>query len=184
MKRYLGSTMTGYAAVVAPVFVVFPILFAAIILLTVEMSGAMVFFVFTLCSCSAVWIIYIKREILQLYARGTFEASCVKIHCPFVKEYSLDYENCLAVGIGSYTHGALNSRFRTKLYFIYLSYDYFDVKYSEKINLWKPNTRRIKVRFTNELYTYLLSNFPKKQAKMLEQSYLNSSLGRGNLEKI
>lgn len=177
MKKYLGSTITAFAAVVAPLFVVFPLLFAAIILCTAENSGTTVFLACMLCFCAAVWIIYIKREILQLYAWGSFEANCVKIHYPFAKEYSLEYEKCLAVGIGSYTHSLLNSRIGSKVFFIYFSYDYFETKYAEKMNLWKPSKKRIKVQFDKELYAYLLSNLPKKQVKMLEQSYRNSPLG-------
>ena len=75
----------------------------------------------------------------------------MKIHCPFIREFTLDYEACQTVGIGCYTHGVLGSRLGTKIQFIYLSYDYLDVKYSEKINLWKANTQRIKVQFDNEL---------------------------------
>ncbi len=176
MKKYLGSIMTAFAAVTAPLFVVLPLLAAAMILCTVEIGGATVFLACMLCACSAIWSIYIKREILQLYAWGDFKETCVKIRCPLIKEFSLDYEDCRAVGVGCYTHGVLNSRLGTKHYFIYLSYDCFDAKYSKRINLWKPNSRRIKVRFDAQLYTYLLSNLPSKQAKMLEQSYRNSSL--------
>ena len=183
MKKYLGSIMTAYAAVIAPLFIVLPLLFAVIILCTTDIGGASVFLSCMLCGYSVVWIIYIKRIMLQLYAWGNFSENCVKIRCPFFKEYVIDYEKCLAVGIGCYVHGILNSCSGSKLYFIYLSYDYFDTKYAEKINLWKPNFRRIKVRFDNKLYTYLLSNLPKKQAKMLEQSYRNSSLGQSNSNK-
>ena len=176
MKKYLGSIMTAYAAVIAPLFIILPLLFAGIILFTVEISGATVFLTCMFCGCSVIWIIYIKREILQLYAWGYFWETCVKIRCPFIREFALDYEACRAVGIGCYTHGVLNSRLGTKHYFIYLSYDYFDVKYSERINLWKPSKQRIKVQFSNKVYVYLLSTLPKKQAKMLEQSYRNSPL--------
>ena len=170
MKKYLGSVMTAYAAVMAPLFVILPLLFAASLLCTTQISGVVIFLACLLCSCAVIWIIYIKKELLQLYAWGYFAENCVKIRCPFVKEFVLDYDKCLAVGIGSYTHGVLNSRWGSKQYFIYLSYDYFDSKYAEKINLWKPNTRGIKVRFDEKLYAWLLSNLPQKQAKMLEKA--------------
>ena len=176
MKKYLGSTMTAYAAVIAPLFVFFPLLFSVIILYTAEISGATVFLTCASCCCSVVWIVYIKRELLQLYAWGHFKETCVKVRCPFIREFSLDYEKCRVVGIDCYTHGVLNSRFGSKIYFIYFSYDYFDTQYHEKINSWKPNSQRIKVQFNNKLYDYLLLTLPEKQAKMLEQSYRSSPL--------
>ena len=182
MKKYLGSHMTAYAATIAPFFIILPIAFS-IIVLSSEISTATVFLTCMFCCCSFVWSIYIKREIIQLYAWGHFEKNRVTISCPLIKKYSLEYEKCRTVGIGYYTHGILNSRFGTKVYFIYLSYDYFDAKYSEKINLWKPNNQRIKVQFDHKLYTYLISTLPQKQAKMLQQSYRNSPLWQLNLEK-
>ena len=183
MKKYLGSVMTAYSAVIAPLFVMLPLLLAAVLLWTVEMSGATVFLISMACSCSVIWIIYIKKEILQLYAWGYFGETCVKIHCPFTREFALDYEKCRAVGIGYYTHGVLKSRLGTRIYFIYLSYDYFDAEYSDKINLWKPNTHGIKLQFHPKIYDYLLATLPEKQAKMLEQSYRNSSLGQRNKKR-
>ncbi len=171
MKKYLGSTMTVFAAVVAPLFVVLSLLFAGIILFTAEISGATVFLCCMGCGCSAIWLVFIKKEVLQLYAWGIFEKTCVRIHSPFISEIVLDYDKCKDVGIGCYTHGVLNSRIVSKIYFIYLSYDCFDEKYREKINLWKPNSQRIKVQLNKDLLEYLLSCLPKNQAKMLEYSY-------------
>ena len=140
MKKYLGSSMTAFAAVVTPLFVVLSLLFAGIILFTAEISGATVFLSCMCCGCSVIWFVFIKKEALQLYAWGTFEQTCVRIHSPFTSEIVLDYNKCKDVGIGWYTHGVLNSRIGSKIYFIYLSYEYFDEKYREKINLWKPNS--------------------------------------------
>ena len=67
--------------------------------------------------------------------------------------------------------------------FLVLGYDYFDAKYSDKINLWKPNTHGIKLQFHPKIYDYLLATLPEKQAKMLEQSYRNSSLGQRNKKR-
>ena len=175
MKKYLGSTMTIFAAVGAPLFVVLSLLFAGIILFTAEISGATVFLCCMCCGCSAIWLVFIKKEVLQLYAWGTFEKTCVRIHSPFTSEIVLDYDKCKDVGIGCYTHGVLNSRIGSKIYFIYLSYDCFDEKYREKINLWKPNSQRIKVQFNKDLLEYLISCLPKNQAKMLEYSYQKMS---------
>lgn len=170
MKKYLGSTISAYVAVICPLAVVGP-LFFAIAALCSEISGATVFLSCMCCGCSVIWFVFIKKEALQLYAWGTFEQTCVRIHSPFTSEIILDYDKCKDMGIGCYTHGVLNSRIGSKIYFIYLSYDSFEEKYREKINLWKPNKRRIKVQFNIKLYEYLLSVLPKKQALMLQEDY-------------
>ena len=120
MKQYLGSSMTAFAAVVTPLFVVLSLLFAGIILFTAEISGATVFLSCMCCGCSVIWFVFIKKEALQLYAWGTFEQTCVRIHSPFTSEIILDYDKCNDMGIGCYTHGVLNSRIGSKIYFIYL----------------------------------------------------------------
>ena len=81
------------------------------------------------------------------------------------------YEKCSGCGIGLYTHGILNSKAGTRMYFIYLSYDMFDERFREDINLWKPSQTRIKVQFDVKLYDYLLTVLPKKQSRMLLRDY-------------
>ena len=171
MKKYLGSAMHAYAAIVSPLFVILPLLFAAIILFTAEINEATIFLFCMCCGCAVFWLLFIKREALQLYAWGCFEETCVRIHSPFLPEIVLDYEKCKDVGIGCYTHGVSNSRIGVKIYSIYLSYDCFDEQYRESINLWKPNSRRIKVKFSQDVFDLLVANLPQRQAKMLENSY-------------
>lgn len=171
MKKYLGSYMNVYGAVVAPVFAILPLVLAVYIGVTTEISGAAVFLICLCCACSVIWSVYVKKEALQFYAWGTFEQDCVRIRGLFVPEFILEYKMCKDVGVGSYTHGILNTSVGSKIYFIYLSYEQFDEKYRHHINLWKPNTKRIKIQFSQEALSYLCACLPKNQAKMLENSY-------------
>ena len=170
MKKYLGSPMTAYAAVMCPLFVVAPLLFA-IVALCSEISTATLFLAVLCCSSSFFFAIYIHKEAIQLYAWGIFEETAVRVCCFLRNDFALDYEKCLGVGIEHYKHNAIHTKIGTKVFFIYLSYDYYETKYRGKINLWKPNERRIKVQFDKNLYEYLLSVLPKKQAMMLQQDF-------------
>ena len=104
-------------------------------------------------------------------AWGIFSNNGVKIRTLFSKNNWMMYENCHSCGIGFYTHGILNSKTGSKVYFIFLSSDVFEESYRQKINLWKPSQTRIKVQFDKKLYDYLLAVLPKKQAKMLLGDY-------------
>ena len=170
MKKYLGSRMTAYAAVICPLLVIAPLLFA-IVALCSEISTATLLLAVLCCSCSVIYIIYIQKEALQLYAWGVFEETAVRVRCFLRNDFALDYEKCLGVGIEHYNHNAIHTNIGSKVFFIYLSYDYYETKYRGKINLWKPNERRIKVQFDKKLYEYLLSVLPKKQAMMLQQDF-------------
>ena len=170
MKKYLGSRMTAYAAVMCPLFVVAP-LFFAIVALCSEISAATLFLAVFCCCCSGFFVVYMYKEALQLYAWGVFEESAIRVHCFLREDFTLDYEKCLGIGIEYYNHNAIHTNISSKVFFIYLSYDYYETKYRGRINLWKPNERRIKVQFDKNLYEYLLSVLPKKQAIMLQQDF-------------
>ena len=172
MKRYLGSKMTAYAAVICPLLVIAPLAFAVIVLCS-EISGATLFLAALCCGCSIFYGIYIWKEAFQLYAWGEFQETAVRVRCLLRKEFALQYENCVGVGIESYRHNAIHTNIGSKVCFIYLSYDYYDTKYRGKINCWKPNERRIKVQFDQDLYEYLLAVLPKKQANLLQQDFKN-----------
>ena len=142
MKKYLGSRMTAYAAVICPLLVIAPLPFLRVPLY--QLSG--------------------------LYSQYVPPFS-VRVRCFLRNDFALDYEKCLGVGIEHYNHNAIHTNIGSKVFFIYLSYDYYETKYRGKINLWKPNERRIKVQFDKNLYEYLLSVLPKKQAMMLQQDF-------------
>ena len=80
-------------------------------------------------------------------------------------------KNAWVLGLNTITTTQFTPILAQKSFFIYLSYDYYETKYRGKINLWKPNERRIKVQFDKNLYEYLLSVLPKKQAMMLQQDF-------------
>ena len=60
MKKYLGSRMTAYAAVICPLLVIAPLLFA-IVALCSEISTATLLLAVLFCSCSVIYIIYKKK---------------------------------------------------------------------------------------------------------------------------
>lgn len=170
MRKYLGSKITAFAAIVAPLFACFPLLLGVCALCT-EVSGATVFLMFGGIACAFIWGLYIRSIRNQLYSWGYFTSDGVRIKTCFSKSSIMVYEKCRGCGIGLYTHGILNSKVGTKMYFIYLSYDMFNERYREDINLWKPSQTRIKVQFDAKLYDYLLAVLPEKQLRMLLRDY-------------
>ena len=171
LKKYLGSTITAYAAIMAPLIGIGLPLGLGILGLSAEISGATVFLTIACGVCIVVYGLYIKSISNQLYSWGLFSSNGVKIRTLFSKNNWMMYENCISCGIGFYTHGVLNSKAGSKVYFIFLSSDVFEESYRQKINLWKPSQTRIKVQFDKKLYDYLLTVLPKKQAKMLLGDY-------------
>lgn len=170
MRKYLGSKITAFAAIVVPLYICFPLLFGASALYS-EISGATVLVAFGGIACALIWGFYLKTIRNQLYSWGYFTSDGVRIITCFSKSTTLVYEKCKGCGIGFYTHGILNSKVGSKIYFIYLSYDVFNERFRENINLWKPSETRIKVQFDAKLYDYLLTVLPEKQSRMLLQDY-------------
>ncbi len=170
MRQYLGSKITAFAAVVAPLFVVGSIVFSAIMLYS-KITVESIVVVLGCITCSVVWGMYIKKYSFQLYAWGTFGKKGITIKTGLTKKYTIDYNKCRHVGIAMYNHGLLNSNIGTKVFFIFFSYGAFEEEYRLRINLWKPSSSRVKVEFNNKLYNYLLSVLPKKQAATLQHDY-------------
>ena len=171
MRKYLGSTITAYAAFMAPLIGLCLPLILGILALSIEVSGASFLFAVGCMACMIVYGLYIKSISNQLYSWGVFLNDHVKIMTLFSKNKTLMYENCNSCGIGFYTHGILNSKAGFKVYFIFLSYDVFKESFRQNMNLWKPSQMQIKVQFDKKLYDYLLTVLPKKQKKMLSQDY-------------
>lgn len=170
MNKYLGSKMTAYAAFIAPLFVIFPLIFG-IAMLSTEISGATVLIAIGSVMCTVIWGYYIVSVSNQLYSWGRFQSEDVRVRTGFAKKHTIIYKKCKSCGIGFYTHGVLNSKVGTKECFIFLSYDAFDESFRANINLWKPTETRIKVGFSKKLYQYLISNLPEKQSSMLQRDY-------------
>lgn len=170
MKKYLGSSMTAFAAVLSPIIVVLPFLFGIGALISeVSVPTVLVFLGCVFCSC--IWVVYLRQIGGQLYAWGRFQDNGVWVTSLFSKPHKLKYDRCVSCGIGYYTHGLPNSTAGRKVYFVFLSYDAFDEKYRSSINFWKPTRRQIKIKFNEELYQYLISVFPTRQARMLSRDY-------------
>ena len=170
MKKYLGSTITAFAAVVMPLFVCSPISFA-VSMLCAEISGATVFLACGCAACSLICGIWLHGICDQLYSWGTFTCDGVRITNGFTRGSTIEYDKCKSCGIAFYVHSGLHTKAGTKIWFIYLSCDYFDESYRSTMNLWKPSPTRIKVQFSKELYDYLLIVLPPKQSKMLARDY-------------
>ena len=170
MRKYLGSKITAFGAVVAPLALCGPLLFGVCALCT-EISGATVGLALMCIACTVVWGIYIRDIGTQLYSWGSFQNEAVQIMTGISKSSTMVYKKCKGCGIGFYIHGILNSKAGTKIYFIYLSYDMFDESFRSNINLWKPSPTRIKVEFSKKLYDYLLTVLPRKQSQMLSRDY-------------
>jgi hypothetical protein len=170
MRKHLGS---GYAAILTPFFIVFPIVFA-IIALSSEISAATVFLSVLCVSCCVLWGHFFWKRRNILYAWGTFRENDVYVKMLFDKSFSLSYDKCRSCGIAFYRHTFLNVRksaLGSELFYIFLSVDFFDEKYRNQINLWAPSKSRIKVRFSRDLFDYLLARLPQKQADMLKRDF-------------
>ncbi|MBE6549125.1 MAG: hypothetical protein E7670_01710 [Ruminococcaceae bacterium] len=171
MKKYLGSKITAYAAVVSLFFIFAPLMFGLYLLCFVSVNAGSIFFVVAGIGCACAWGVFIKKESIQLFSWGTFQDKGVQIKTIFSKPIFLDYEKCKYCGIGYYVHGILNSKAGSNVFFIFLSYDAFDEAYRSKMNLWKPSKTRIKVGFNKKLYNHLITVLPKKQALKLIKDY-------------
>ena len=171
MKRFLGA---AFAAFLAPCFVIFPIFFGVLALLS-EVSAATIFIsVFCLC-CSILWVIFVWKKRNHLYTWGVFSDKTVRISVLFRKDYLITYDKCRGCGIGLYRHAFMNSQqsaFGTTRYYIFLSIEPFDEKYRYSINRWAPSDTRIKMVFREKTYKYLMSVLPQRQALMLEKDHL------------
>lgn len=173
MKKYLGSSISAYCAVMLLILSTFSIGFG-IFAVSCERSIA-TFFLLAMCLFSCICgILYLWICRSQLLSWGDFQDKAVYVHTLFQKEFSLDYEKCRSCGIGMYRHAFMNSQnsiLGSNVYFIFMSLDYFPEKYRTQINLWKPSQRQIKVQFSKKLYSYLMTVLPKKQAMMLKADY-------------
>lgn len=170
MKKYLGSPIDAFASLITPLFILLPLYFA-ISSLSTGIDAARIMLLIGCIMCAAIWIAYLKQIGPQLYSWGLFSETSVQVKTLFTKPYYLIYTKCRGCGIGYYTHGILNSQAGSKIFYIFLSYDNFDEQYRTRINLWKPTTARMKVRFSKEVYDFLITVLPKARAQTLEQDY-------------
>ena len=172
MKKYLGSSVDAFAAIIAPLFIFFPLVFG-VNLLSASVDIARVILIIGCVLCIIVWSLYLKQISIQLYSWGHFLEKGILVKTLGAKSCFIVYTKCLGCGIGYYTHGILNSHVGTKIYYIFLSYDKFDEHYRTKINMWKPTKTQIKIRFNKKVYDFLVAVLPRSQAKALEQDYRN-----------
>lgn len=171
MKKYLGSKITGFLAIVSPLlFVILPFAFGTIVLITSSNFAAI--FVSLMCYlCVLIFILYLKHIFCQLYTWGIFDKEKIHVKTILGKNYDVFYDRCSTIGIGSYNHSTFLGGFGKNIYFLFFSYEPFDEKYRKQINAWNPSKTQIKVEFDEKLYEYLIHTLPRKQALILMQEY-------------
>ena len=172
MKKYLGSWINLFVAIVYPIFAIGPIIFSVIVL-TSQINTATILLTALCLACSVLWFFYLKNFnlLLQCYSWGTFNSDNLIVKGLGMKPLTLEYSQCKSIGIGFYTHGIYNSGLGSTIPYVFFSYEYFDDKYRSSINLWPPSQTRIKVSFSQELYDYLISVLPSKHAGALRRDY-------------
>ncbi len=170
MKKYLGSIMTGYAALVTLCLIMFPIVFAIIILVSTNDNAAT--FVAIGCGlCSAILVMYIKGVLRELYSWGYFEENQVVVRTWFLQPILISYSKCRCCGIMYYNHTIGSSSIGTKHFYIFLSYDSFDEKYRTNANKYMVTPTQIKVRFSVDMLEYLAGILPPKLKNSLIRDY-------------
>lgn len=170
MKKYLGSKITMFAAVVHIIFIIASIVFTVLVL-TSEFSMATIFLSLFFISCALICIINVWKICDQLYTVGTFYSERIDIKPLIHKKYSIKYKDLSSIGIGYYYHGFQNQNLGIKMCFIFFSQEKFDEQYRDRINLWKPSLQQVKVEFDIDLYNYLIQILPQKQALALETDF-------------
>ena len=166
MRRYCGSSINAFAAIMVPAFILLPPVFGVYVLVSSRDAAAC--FVFLLCAaCSLIWAVYLRRIFNQLYTWAHFGKTDITVKTLFHKPFSLHYSEIRSAGIAYYHHGFLGSKPGSKIRFIYLSAEAFDDRYKDKINLWKPSQRRIKLRCSKKLCGFLPAVLPTRAAASL-----------------
>ena len=172
MKRYLGTVMNAYCAIVYPIFLIGPIVFAVFILSLKINFVTVVIAIFLCCGTVINFINALKFNVfLQLYSFGKFTEKEIHIRTGILYKYEISYQKCKSIGIGRYTHRIGNSQYGPKYTYIFFSYEPFHETYRTRINQWKPTKTRIKVGFDRKLYAYLLTVLPERQAVSLRRDY-------------
>ena len=136
MKKYLGSSMTIFVAIVLPIFAFFPPVAGIYLLITVPGDPAVVMLMLGGVLCCIVCTIYLLQVKNQLYSWGKFEKDCVCVKTLFSKNFLLKYKDCHEIGIGSYLHGGVSGASKTgiRYYFIYLTTEHMELKSKNAIN--------------------------------------------------
>ena len=175
MRKYIGSYMTGYAAIVGTVFFTAPIFISFFVLrleVTAETIAISIF-----CMVSSVILgICLYRVSDQLFAMARFDENCIVIEPLFKRAYKIEYAKCKCVGIGWYIHRGFHFKWGYKVCYLFLSYDMIDETYRHQMNYWLPSETGVKIEFNEVVYQYLVSVLPQKQANALQRDYRNMKL--------
>ena len=170
MRRYLGNIMSAYAAIIIPLFIIGPIVFAILSLRSVFSFETIIISMGCLC-CSLVFALYIKSFSRSLYSWGILNEYSIIVKSILEKPYTITYSKCKSCGIGYYLHSVLNRNWGSKHYYIFISYDRFDESFRNRMNYYKQTTSQFKVPYTKSIYLFLISVLPHKLANNLQQDY-------------
>lgn len=171
MKRYLGSRMDIYAAIVWPIISVGLPLTMIIIVLTTALTAASIGLALLMMICLVLFNLCGKQIWRQVYSWGEFQENGIVVKRLFSKQCRMEYQKCCDIGIGMYVHGIQNTNIGSREYYIYLSYDYVEEKHKTSINLLRQTDTCVKVGFDKTLYEYLLNVLPLKHATALRHDY-------------
>ena len=176
MKRYIGSKISAFSAVIAPLLALIPLIFG-IASLCGKINAANIFVGCMSFACAIIWLLYTYSIKDQLYSWGVFGGDGIQVTSAFKNRYTLIYKDCRSCGIGYYTHSFRSPKMGIRIYFIFLSCDIFDESFRSNMNLWKPTKKQIKVAFDLNLYEYLVDVLPEKQSNMLRRDYIKYMMG-------
>ncbi|MBE6557169.1 MAG: hypothetical protein E7664_05445 [Ruminococcaceae bacterium] len=173
MKKYLGSYMTAYAAIMVialfiPMFIGFPI-----VMLTSSVEPATILMTVGCLAGLAVWVYYFATKMYwKCCCWGRFGNDKVTVSPLFGKKRNLLYKDFKHVGIGYYVHGVLGSRtVGSHIYYIFLSDEILSTELRQNINLLPASRTKIMVQFKQDIYEYLLQVLPSNHAAMLQRDY-------------
>ena len=125
--------------------------------------------------CTAVTTFYSLYMGKNIFSWGDFGQDHIAVKVVFRKSFRIRYSDCYDCGIGYYTHGILNGPIGSSVFYIYFSCDNIPKRILTQINMLHNDEQHIKVPFKKELYEYLLTVLPKRQAEMLKKAYMQYS---------
>lgn len=138
-----------------------------------------------LCVLCAIWLFYtmgIRDRRLELYyGIAHFDEKGFVIKIPLMKKKYIEYAKCKEIGIAYYVHGIGQpgeTDCGTYRFYIFFTYGTFDEKYRTKIVQWRLTKNNAKIGFSKDLYDYLLTVLPERQADILRHDYARLNVGK------
>ena len=168
IKKYLGTWINAYCALVCIVLVFLSLTFAVLVLSAEISTSTVIIALWCLAfTCIIAYVAYKNRY--GLFAVGHFQNDGLLVKCLFSKDKFIPYCQFNYISMGMYIHRVLSTSLGSKLYYIILSCDGFDENLKLNINHWRASEKHIKVGHNKKLFNYLIAVLPKKHSlKLLE----------------